>query len=107
MGRRAGIERMSQGYAMHDSNAQLDADLLGYLVGGLDESEQREVETELDTHPESRRRLDELRFALEPLAVDRDDPPAPRDLAVRTLAAIAEHCCRELPHAPIPVKQRL
>jgi hypothetical protein len=92
---------------MHDSNAQLDADLLGYLVGGLDESEQRDVETQLDAHPESRQRLDELRLALEPLKSDRDDTPPPRDLAVRTLAVIAEHCCRELPHAPIHVKQRL
>ena len=41
-----------------------------------------------------------LRQLLAPLAEDRDSIVPPPDLAVRAIAKVAEHCCRELPCAP-------
>lgn len=88
---------------MKPISPERDAQLLGYLVGGLEEVEQEQVASEIEADPQLRRRLDELSVALAPLAADKVDAPAPRDLAVRTLAHIAEHCCRELPRAPAPL----
>jgi hypothetical protein len=90
---------------MYEPDPKLDANLLGYLVGGLEEREQRQFEAALAAHPESRRRLDELRQVLEPLAADKIDPAPPPDLVVRTITMIAEQCCCELPRAPVPVPE--
>ncbi|MBI3411820.1 MAG: DUF1559 domain-containing protein [Planctomycetes bacterium] len=90
---------------MRESNSQIDAQLLGFLVGGLEEKELRQVEADLEAHPERRLRLDKLRLALDPLAADKDEPAPPRGLAVRTIALIAEHSCRQLPRAPATSRQ--
>jgi hypothetical protein len=80
----------------------LDDNLIGYLLDGLDEETRAEVEAQLQSSPEARRRLNQLRLALEPLAADKDEVAPPAGLAVRTIARVAEYCCRELPHAPMP-----
>src|SRR5262245_10282184 len=85
---------------MRESNSQIDAQLLSYLVGGLEDKEIRQVESDLESNPERQLRLEKLRLALEPLAADKGDPAPPRGLAVRTIAMIAEHSCQKLPRAP-------
>jgi len=73
---------------------------VGYLLNSLDPDAQREVEEYLRTHPEALRQVDLLRQALEPLEADVDTIEPPPGLAVRTLACVAEYCCRDLPRAP-------
>jgi prepilin-type processing-associated H-X9-DG protein len=90
---------------MGETNPKLDAELICYLVGGLEEEEARQVSAAVEAEPEKQRRLQELRQALEPLAADKDDPEPPRDLTARTIALVAEHCCRKLPRAPVPLRQ--
>ncbi len=82
----------------------MDENLLGYLLNALDPDESRAVEEYLDANPTARERLEGLRRALEPLAVDQADLEAPPGLVFRTLGRIAEHCCRELPRAPVPAE---
>src|SRR5262245_45644894 len=84
----------------------MDENLVGYLLDALDPATQREVEAYLEADPRARERLDLLRRALEPLAADREDPDPSPDLVVRTLGRVAEHCCRELPHAPVAAAAR-
>jgi prepilin-type processing-associated H-X9-DG protein len=78
----------------------MDENLVGYLLNALEPDEQHAVEVALQECPETRNRLEALRQTIDHLAVDseRDDPPA--GLWIRTLARVAEHRCRELPHAP-------
>jgi len=64
---------------------------IGYLLGALDEEEQRQVEAFIASHPEANAELDLLRHALEPLACDKDVFEPPPDLAMRTIACVAEH----------------
>ncbi len=79
----------------------MDENLLGYLLNALDPDEARAVEAHLEASPAARERLEVLRRALEPLAVDQAQPEPPPGLVFRTLGRVAEHCCRELPRAPI------
>jgi hypothetical protein len=68
-------------------------DLVGHLLGALEPSEAKQVETALvDPHrgPALRHDLERLRLALEPLAGDREQMPAPSGLASRTLRFITE-----------------
>jgi len=83
----------------------MDDNLLGYLLNSLDEAEHRQVEEYLQANPPARERLEALRQALAPLAEDRDSIVAPPNLAVRCLAYVAEHCCRELPRSPLPTSR--
>lgn len=79
----------------------MDEHLLGYLLNALEPEELRQVEIWLKAHPEGQARVERLRQALAPLAAERDTPiEPPPGLAVRTLARVAEHICRDLPHAP-------
>jgi prepilin-type processing-associated H-X9-DG protein len=55
----------------------------------------------LQQSAQARRQLELLRQALLPLAVDQEIVPPPR-LALRTIAKVAEHVCRDLPRAPLP-----
>jgi hypothetical protein len=64
---------------------------LEYLIGSLDEGERREVEATLADRPEAKADLELLQQALQPLALDRDNIDPPADLAVRTIASVAEH----------------
>jgi prepilin-type processing-associated H-X9-DG protein len=75
----------------------MDENLVGYLLGGLDEAGVRQVEAYLQASPEARRRLALLKRALGPLGADRDEAAPPPGLAERTLARIAGP---ELPRAP-------
>src|SRR5581483_10872326 len=81
----------------------MDNELVGYLLDGLDERAKRDVEAQLQTSPEARQQLAQLRQVLEPLAADKEPAPPPAGLVVRTLTRVAEHICseeRELPRAP-------
>jgi prepilin-type processing-associated H-X9-DG protein len=80
----------------------MDENLLGYLLDALDPATHRQVETYLRDNPEGRRRLEQLRQALAPLAADRDTIGPPPGLVVRTIGRVAEHRCRplEIPAAP-------
>jgi prepilin-type processing-associated H-X9-DG protein len=81
-------------------NQPMDDNLLGYLLDGLDDAETRQVEAELHASPGARRRLGQLKQALRPLEVDREEIALPPDLATRTLAKIAEQTGSGLPAAP-------
>jgi len=78
----------------------MEMNLIGYLLQALDPLTQRQVEAYLAEHPEARARLELLRQALEPLAVDRDPGEAHPNLAERTLRFIAEAATRDAPQAP-------
>jgi hypothetical protein len=80
----------------------MDENLVGYLLEALDPATHREVSAHLEAHPEARARLELLRRALSPLALDRDEPPLPPGLLIATLGRVAEHRCRRLPDAPAP-----
>lgn len=89
----------------------MDENLVGYLVGSLDEQTHNEVENYLATDPDAPRRLELLRQALEPLAADAEPITPPPGLVIRTLGRVAEHIAhRELPKAPVrtqaPVVER-
>ena len=60
--------------------------LLGHLLGALDDSEQESVETQLQCDPQLRRELEKARRLLEPLDEAREafTPPS----------GLAEHTCR-------------
>src|SRR5262249_23171240 len=77
----------------------MDEHLVGYALNCLDEETRLAVTAYLRTHPEARRRLEDLRRALAPLAADRP-PTSPPDLAERTLAHIAAQASCDLPRAP-------
>lgn len=79
----------------------MDDNLVGYLLGSLDEQTHKEVERCLATDADAARRLEVLRLALEPLAADAEPiAPAP-GLVIRTLGKVAEHITqRTLPKAP-------
>jgi hypothetical protein len=64
----------------------MEENLVGYLLDALDADERREVERRMREQPEARSRLDVLRRALEPLALDRDTIEPPADLWERTVA---------------------
>ena len=72
---------------------------IGYLLGSLDPSEFQSVESYLLLHPEERAKLDALRQAMEPLAVDQDAFALPGDLAVRTIAHVAEYLVNSEPRS--------
>src|SRR4051812_19307426 len=78
----------------------LDENLLGYLVGALDEGTRAKVEAEIHSNPDARCRLEQLQLFLEPLAADKVAAAPPKDLAVRTIARVAEFCSLSLSHAP-------
>jgi len=60
------------------------AQLLGYLLGALEESEQESVENELDQNPKLMRDLTLLRESLQPLWLAEPDYDPPAGLAQRT-----------------------
>jgi prepilin-type processing-associated H-X9-DG protein len=84
----------------------MDENLVGYLLNALDPDARQQVEHDLDSDPEAGRRLELLRQALAPLAADRENIEPPPGLAGRTLARVADHAGRDLPHAPAPLRSR-
>lgn len=78
----------------------MDENLVGYLLDALEPAEMRQMANYLRDRPQAERRLQLLERAFEPLAADRDNIEPPAGLAVRTLALVAEHRCRELPRVP-------
>jgi prepilin-type processing-associated H-X9-DG protein len=79
----------------------LDENLIGYLLEALDDRTRDKVDALLQADPATRRRLEQLRRSIEPLAADKDEAAPPDGLAVCTLARVAEFCCRDLPRAPV------
>ena len=66
--------------------------LLGYLLGALDEAEQDALERQLRRDPRLRRELSEMREKIQPLEEDEDtqfDFPPPPGLAFRTCQLVA------------------
>jgi hypothetical protein len=76
--------------------------LLGHLLGVLEDEERTEVEAQLGSDPECRKELALLRKQLEPLAALRQDFQPPPGLAERTCRLVAQHRA-----APTPAKGRL
>jgi hypothetical protein len=68
----------------------LDETLLGYLVGALDEDQHAEVERQLATDADARRRLAVLRKGLVPLEEARGEFEPPAGLAARTCRFVFE-----------------
>lgn len=62
--------------------------LLGYLMGALDASQQREVESAIQDDPRLRQELESLNQALDPLRTELDSYEPPLGLANRTLDVI-------------------
>ena len=69
----------------------MEENLIGYLLGSLDQDVQREVAAYLAIHPEEQTKLDLLHQVVEPLSADRDESEPPAELALRTISHVAEH----------------
>lgn len=78
-------------------HAMTDADMIGYVLDLLEPAERRSVEHYLSAHPEAAEAVARLRTRLAPLAVDRDLPEPPPDLAHRTVARLAEYIVENEP----------
>ncbi len=63
--------------------------LLGYLIGALEDTEHRRIEAQLERDPAMRNELSRLREGLRPLEAARRTFPAPLGLAARTCRWIA------------------
>jgi hypothetical protein len=77
-------------------------DLVGYLLGALEEPDRKRLDTALDDPRDGaslRRDLDRLRGAVRPLALDREICPPPPGLAERTLAFVHAHA--SAPQRPV------
>lgn len=66
-----------------------DEDLIGYVLDALNPAERDAVAASLRARPELAVRAAELRRALAPLEADREPPPVPSGLALRTVARLA------------------
>ena len=71
-------------------NDRTRAQLLGYLLDALEDTEREEVEEQLETNPAWRIELDSIAATLEPLADTCVDHEPPRGLASRTCAMIED-----------------
>jgi len=65
-------------------SGEIREQLLGYLLGALEEDERRQVERDLAASPALRRELAQLRVGLRPLLADRQAIAPPRGLWRRT-----------------------
>lgn len=66
-----------------------EQDLLAYLLDGLDDAEQRQLERALEESPALRNQLVRLRLVLQPLEADAAEIEPPADLHLRTLRRVA------------------
>src|SRR5262245_44926819 len=78
----------------------MEDNLVGYVLNCLDDDTQREVSSWLERDAAGRRRLEQVRQALAPLAADRAEPAPPADLAARTTARVFAEMPLDLPRAP-------
>jgi hypothetical protein len=78
----------------------MDENLVGYLLNALDEPTHGQVEAYLRNNPEAQKRLDTLRRALEPLALDKEIEDPPPGLTFRTVARVAEYRSRPVAEPP-------
>ncbi|MEX0818966.1 MAG: hypothetical protein WD070_05215, partial [Pirellulaceae bacterium] len=69
-------------------NDRIREQLLGYLLGALDDDEQIEVEQQIAAHPEWRDELESLALTLEPLAETYLEFEPPANLTERTCSLI-------------------
>src|SRR5262245_27702725 len=79
-----------------------EANLIGYLLGALDDDSRRRVEGWIRSDPTATDQLGRLRRALEPLACDRDDPEPPAELVDATIDLVERTRPRSFPFAPRP-----
>ena len=70
-------------------NDRIREQLLGYLLGALDDDERLEVEQQLEANPPWREELESLALSLEPLAETYEELEPPAGLAERTCSLIA------------------
>lgn len=77
-----------------DVNDRLQEQLLGYALGALDESEQRELEERLAQDPALRQQLEAVQQSLEPLAECWEDFDPPAGLVERTCDYVAAEASR-------------
>lgn len=75
-------------------NDQTQQQLLGYLLGALDDAERDEVERQLEANPSWQDELQSLMASLEPLAESYREVDPPPNLAERTCAVIAKRVAR-------------
>lgn len=73
-------------------------ELVGYIVGALDEEDHQDLETHLASNEQLRRELHLMRRAVEPLDADRQHVESPPALARRTCEYVAS--CRNAVRAP-------
>jgi prepilin-type processing-associated H-X9-DG protein len=78
-----------------------DEDLIGFVIGALDADDRAAVESHLRADPVAAARLARFRLALAPLEADREPPPAPPELAIRTVARLAAYLVE---HEPRPAE---
>ena len=81
--------------------------LLGYLLGALDEAEQESLEDQLERDPHLRRELAEMRTRLRPLEATRLELTPPPGLAFRTCERVASAAQSQTQPNPAPVPLRL
>jgi len=81
------------------------AQLLGYLLGALEESEQDSVENELDQNPKLMRDLALVRESLQPLWLAQPDCDPPPGLAERTCRLIASQPAPWADSSPAPAEK--
>jgi hypothetical protein len=79
-----------------------EANLIGYLLGALDDEGRRRVEGWIRSDSTVTDQLDRLRQALEPLAFDRDTPDPPPGLVEATVDLVEGYRPPSLPFAPRP-----
>ncbi len=71
--------------------------LLGYLLGALDESERETLESRLRDDPQLRRQLASARERLQPISAGKPEFAPPRGLAARTCHYVAAYAARCAP----------
>lgn len=84
-----------------DTREDIRQDMVGYLLGAIDEPESRQVETALadpQQGPALRRDLERLRLAIKPLSRDAGFLTAPPGLARHTMRFVESHAAA----APLP-----
>lgn len=94
---------MREDNSRDDMRAGMREELIGYLLGAIDEPESRRVETALadpERGPSLRRDLDRLQLAIKPLSRDQGFIAAPPGLARRTMRFVES---RAAAAAPLPM----
>lgn len=67
-----------------------DETLFGYLLGGLTDAEMAQVDAALESSPELRQRLDDLKVLMDPLTGSAQEYEPRSDLVQETLSLVAE-----------------